>query len=123
MFSYHLTVFGVSRRRDARLAAVAARAMERGGRMSPLQAPRGTCQCLGEVVGHRQRARRGTKALVRWVADGQTTAAWFWYARPPVGTFVLATGEYSWGAHHDEGVFYVEAGGYEVIPGRAMRAH
>ena len=76
----------------------------------------------GALVGDRQRARSETKAWVRWVADAQTTAAWFWNAWPAVGTSVLATGQYGHGPHHSEPVFYVPAGGFEVIPSGALRA-
>ncbi len=79
------------------------------------------CECLGQVVGYRQRAHSGTKAWVRWTADGQTTAAWFWNDRPAVGTYVLATGEYGHGTHHPENVFYVAAGDYRVIPAPTLR--
>jgi hypothetical protein len=116
-------MFGLGRRRDARLAEVWDEALERGGRRSPLHVrPYTRCECLGQVVGHRQRARTGTKAWVRWVADDQTTAAWFWKARPAVGTYVLATGEYGHGTHHPEDVFYVAPGDYRVIPVRSLRA-
>lgn len=116
-------MFGIGRRRQARLAAVWEHALAAGGQDSPSWiGPWGEGRCLGRVVGHRQRARSGTKAWVRWVADDQTTAAWFWNAWPAVGTWVLATGQNGHGPHHSERVFYVPAGGFEVIPSGALRA-
>lgn len=78
--------------------------------------------CLGQVVGYRQRARSGTKAWVRWLADGSTTATWLEGAWPRVGTHVLAYGAYGHGAHHQEQVFYVDRGSLSVVPAKAAEA-
>ncbi|MEA2825703.1 MAG: hypothetical protein QOG43_142 [Actinomycetota bacterium] len=116
-------MFGLRRRRDARLSPVWERALALG-RQSPVgHGPYETVSCLGQVVRHRQRARTGTKAYVRWVADGSVTAAWFWSARPPVHSYVLARGQYSHGDHHREAVFYVHQGHFELIPAQALAAH
>jgi hypothetical protein len=115
-------VFGSRRRKEARLAAAWERAWSLGA-TSPRHHP-GVCSCLGLVTGHRQRARTGTKAYVRWCVDGDVTAAWFEAARPPVGALVLATGRYGHGPHHDEGVFYVDGPGFfELIPGDARQGY
>jgi len=116
-------MLGLRRRRDARLALIWDEAVERGGQRGPHQVGRWrTCECLGKVVKHRQRARRGTKVLVRWEADGVTTPAWFWYGRPPVGAYVLATGQYADGTQEDESVFYVEQGAFRIVPARVVKA-
>jgi hypothetical protein len=59
---------------------------------------------------------------VRWVADDQTTAAWFWNAWPAVGTSVPVTGQYGHGPHHSEPVFLSPPVAFEVIPSGALRA-
>ncbi|MGW2539706.1 hypothetical protein ACWC5I_02225 [Kitasatospora sp. NPDC001574] len=55
-----------------------------------------------------QRARRGSKARIRWCDSGARQDAWFqgWHAPP--GAYVLAVGQTGWGPHnriHD--VLYV----------------
>ena len=56
--------------------------------------------------------------------DDEVTAAWFQAARPAVGAYVLARGEYGHGTHHAEGVFYVDGPRlFEVIPADAHDAY
>ena len=111
------------RRRDARLAQIWDRAL-RVGLHSPANQPHYTTwTCLGRVTKHKQRARRGTKARVVWLRDRQETAAWFWYARPRVGAYILATGDWAPGTHHREEVFYVRQGDLEIIPNGAQGAY
>jgi hypothetical protein len=81
-----------------------------------------TC-CLGQIISHRQRARTGTKAYVRWLVDDSVTAAWFEASRPAVRAYVLALGSYGHGPHHSESVFYVGPTNFEVIPADALAAY
>jgi len=116
-------VLGFRKRRDARLAPVWERALC-DGNDSPVGHGRyATSTCLGQVVRHRQRARTGTKAYVRWHVDGSVTAAWFEASRPAVGAYVLASGRYGHGPHHIEPVFYVGPSGWELIPAEAPAAY
>lgn len=112
-------MFGFGKRRDARLALVWERSLS-DGNTSPSS---GYATCLGQVVRHRQRARSGTKAYVRWYTDGSVTAAWFEASRPAVKSWVLATGSSGHGRHHSESVFYVGPRGWELIPSEAPAAH
>lgn len=111
------------RRRDEQLVATWERAIARGNDSPALHGAYVTSCCLGQVVSHRQRARTGTKAYVRWLADGSVTAAWFEASRPPVGAHVLASGRYGHGPHHTESVFFVGANTFEVIPAEALAAY
>lgn len=116
-------MFGFRRRRDARLAPVWERALSYGNQSPIGHGSYGFTTCLGQVVKHRQRARSGTKAYVRWNSDGVVTAAWFEASRPAVGAYVLATGRYGHGPHHTEQVFYVAPSSWELIPGDAPAAY
>lgn len=78
-------VFGSRRRKDARLAAAWERAWSLGATNPRTHG--GVCTCLGRITRHRQRARTGTKAYVRWCVDDEVTAAWFQAARPAVGAY------------------------------------
>lgn len=98
-------MFGLRQRRDSRLAPVWERGLSVGNDSPIGHAPYVVTTCLGQVVRHRQRARTGTKAYVRWHRDGSVTAAWFQASRPAVGAYVLATGSYGHGPHHTELVF------------------
>ncbi len=113
-------VFGRRRRRLAR-------SYERAvllGNDSPISHGRfERCTSLGEVIGHRQWARTGVKAYVRWVVDESVTAAWFEGAWPVVGSSVLAQGSYGYGTHHGEEVFYVDPGDVEVLRATARAAY
>ncbi len=111
------------RRRDEALARVWERSLGLGDHSPAKQALYTTWTCLGKVTRHKQRARRGTKARVKWVSDGRETAAWFWYGRPRVGGHVLATGQWAQGTHHQENVFYVDAGHWEAVPRKARGAY
>ena len=95
------------RRRNDRLAATWERALALGCTSPARHGPYETSACLGQVISHRQRARTGTKAYVRWLVDDSVTAAWFEASRPPVRAYVLAAGQYGHGPHHRESVFYV----------------
>ena len=111
------------RRRNERLVATGERAIALGNDSPALHGPYVASCCLGQVVSHRQRARTGTKAYVRWLADGSVTAAWFEASRPVVGAYVLASGQYGHGPHHSEPVFFVGPNCFEVIPAEALAAH
>ncbi|MGW4647201.1 hypothetical protein [Kitasatospora sp. NPDC004289] len=64
-----------------------------------------------QVVSVYQRARRGSKAHVRWCESGKIQDAWFKGWHVPPGAFVLVTGGVGWGPHNRiEGVLYVEPG-------------
>lgn len=110
------------RRRNDRLVAAWERCLALGSN-SPAHGLYETSSCLGQVIGHRQRARTGTKAYVRWLVDGSVTAAWFEASRPAVRAYVLATGRYGHGPHHSESVFYVGPTNFEVIPSDALAAY
>ena len=113
-------MFGLRKRRDARLATVWERALALGNDRP--RAGFGQSTCLGQVARHRQRARSGTKAYVRWYCDGSVTAAWFEASRPAVGAYVLAIGHFGHGPHHGEPVFYVGPRSWELIPAEAPAA-
>lgn len=116
-------MFALRRRRNDRLVALWERALTMGN-TSPIRhgAYQTTC-CLGQVTAHRQRARTGTKAYVRWLVDDLVTAAWFEASRPAVGAYVLATGRYGHGPHHTEPVFYVGPTCFELVPAKALAAY
>ena len=62
---------------------------------------------FGQVVNIRQRARRGTKAYVRW-STGSVVAVWV--PHPYAirrNDHVVLVGETGAGTHHNENVFYV----------------
>jgi len=111
-------VLGFRKRRDARLAPLWERALGDGNDSPVGHGPYATSRCLGQVVRHRQRARTGTKAYVRWHVDGSVTAAWFEASRPAVGAYVLARGRYGHGPHHAEPVFLRRAEQLGVDPCR-----
>lgn len=111
------------RRRNDRLVAIWERALALGCNSPAHQGPFGMTCCLGQVISHRQRARTGTKAYVRWLVDDSVTAAWFEASRPAVRAYVLATGRYGHGPHHSEAVFYVGPTTFEVIPADALAAY
>jgi hypothetical protein len=111
------------RRRHALLVAAWERGLALGSDSPVRHGPYETSSCLGQVVRHRQRARTGTKAYVRWLVDDSVTAAWFEASRPPIGAYVLATGRYGHGPHHTESVFYVGPTDLEVIPTNALAAY
>ncbi len=111
------------RRRNDRLVAAWERALALGNNSPVHLGPYETSCCLGQVVRHRQRARTGTKAYVRWLVDDSVTAAWFEASRPAVRAYVLATGQYGYGPHHTESVFYVGPANFEVIPADAIAAY
>jgi hypothetical protein len=71
--------------------------------------------CVGQITRHRQLARTGTKAYVRWCGDQIETAAWFAAAWPPVGSYVVATGDMGYGEHHTEEVFYVSSAQLHLV--------
>lgn len=77
--------------------------------------------CAGTVQCHRQRARFGLKAYVRWrygYGGEVITAVWFDNAWPEVGSLVVASGRMGWGWHHSEPVFF---GSVEcTVPRRVM---
>ena len=110
------------RRRNDRLVAAWERALALGSDSPVRHGPYETSTCLGQVVRHRQRARTGTKAYVRWLVDDSVTAAWFEASRPAVEAHVLARGRYGHGPHHTESVFYVGPSDFEVIPANALAA-
>ncbi len=116
-------MFGFGKRRDARLAPVWERALSHGSDSPVGHGPYAISTCLGQIVRHRQRARTGTKAYVRWHSDGSVTAAWFEASRPPVGAYVLATGRYGHGPHHTESVFYVGPASWEPVDADAPAAY
>jgi hypothetical protein len=111
------------RRREAELAAIWERALALGLQSPTKQPLYTTWTCLGRVTRHKQRARRGTKARVRWVSGGRETSAWFWYGRPRVGGYILAVGQWAPGTHHRENVFYVQVGDWEAIPRKSRTAY
>lgn len=117
------TVFGRRRRRDAALAGQWEWALTFA--VAPPDGPWARPDvCLGQVVGHRQRARTGTKAWIRWWATGKTTAAWFEGEWPAIGVFVVATGSVGHGEHHDEPVFFVDAGSLlSILPASTPAAY
>lgn len=77
--------------------------------------------CAGIVSRHRQWARFGLKAYVRW-CDGYggevITAVWFENSWPEVGSLVVASGRMGWGQHHGEPVFFCKV--LHIVPRRVM---
>lgn len=82
--------------------------------------------CLGYVRHRLQDAQRGTKAYVTWLCgpalEPWDSAAWFWYARPPVGAYVVTFGSLGHGDHHQETVFYADRGTTTVVPAACRAA-
>ncbi len=64
-----------------------------------------------QVMNVYQRARRGSKAQVRWCESGYFQDAWFEGWHVPSGAFVLVTGNVGWGPHNQiQNVLYVDRG-------------
>ncbi|MCX4748151.1 hypothetical protein OG455_22000 [Kitasatospora sp. NBC_01287] len=55
---------------------------------------------LLQVASVYQRARRGSKAQVRWCDSGRLQDAWFEGRHVPPGAFMLVTGQVGWGPHN-----------------------
>lgn len=66
-------------------------------------------QHSGQIVSIRQRARTGTKAYIRWSKLDYKTGIWFPFPQMyiAIGQYVSVSGQFSYGQHHDEEVFYV----------------
>jgi hypothetical protein len=75
------------------------------------EARRSTGARLLQVLSVHQRARRGSKASIRWYAGGAVQDAWFDGWHVPPGAFVLVTGNVGRGARNRiRNVLYVEPG-------------
>jgi hypothetical protein len=60
------------------------------------------------IAGVYQSARRGTKAVIVWLATGREQDAWFADIWPAPGSVALVRGSTGWGPHnHNPEVFYV----------------
>ena len=58
-----------------------------------------------------QRARRGTKAVIRWSETGQRQDTWFEGRRPAQGSVLLLRGSTGWGPHNrNPNTYYVYPG-------------
>lgn len=63
---------------------------------------------LAEVAVVYQRARRGAKAVIVWLANGHRQDAWFEDEWPHAGSVLLLRGSTGWGPHNrNPDVFYV----------------
>ncbi|MFJ1707115.1 hypothetical protein [Kitasatospora sp. NPDC088346] len=96
-----------SRRRRERVALAA----QWDWMLREREARRPTGVRMLQVESVYQRARRGSKARVRWCDSGAVQDAWFqgWHAPP--GAFVLAVGQTGWGPHNQiRNVLYVGPG-------------
>lgn len=62
---------------------------------------------IGQVRWIRQKARRGTKILLRWIGAPGSTAAWTERYWPSRGDILVVRGSVGYGQHHGEDVFYV----------------
>ena len=83
---------------------------------------------LVEVITVYQPARRGTKAIVRWLASGYQQDTWFQDYWPEAGAIALVRGTTGWGPHNQNpSVFYVRPDQilYVLPPGagEAARRH
>jgi hypothetical protein len=100
-----------------------ARAWERLAAMRGRVAQMPAVQLL-YVTGVYQRARRGSKALVR-TEDGSTWDAWFWHYHAQPGSAVAVAVQPGWGPHNAGDVLYVgserAAGVYEVLDAKSLR--
>lgn len=106
-------------RRTEELAAIVGRALEVGFSVPG----NGYSTCAGVVVACRQRARRGLKAYVRWLADSEVVdAVWLEGVWPAPGDLIVASGYRGWGPHHHEPVFYAQSGDVWIVPPLAIRA-
>ena len=54
-----------------------------------------------QVANAYQRAQRGTKAVVVWMATGCPQDAWFADSHPMSGSFLLVRGRTGWGPHNN----------------------
>jgi hypothetical protein len=63
---------------------------------------------LAEVQVVCQRARHGTKAVIKWLSTGRQQDTWFAGSRPELGCVVLLRGSTGWGPHNQNPqVFFV----------------
>lgn len=64
---------------------------------------------LVQALNVYQRARRGSKAVIRWCDSGATQDAWFWDRHIPPGSYLLVRGAVGFGPHNSNpNVLYVQ---------------
>ncbi|WP_433802452.1 hypothetical protein [Actinomycetospora sp. CA-084318] len=62
-----------------------------------------------EVGRTYQRARRGSKAFVRWMDSGSQQDTWFWHDSWPEGALLVVSPSVGWGPHNrNPEVLYLE---------------
>lgn len=94
------------RRRDAERQALAAS-------WESLIRERDTARAHGvylvQALNVYQRARRGSKVVIRWCDSGATQDAWFWDRHVPPGSYLLLRGAVGFGPHNgNPNVLYVQ---------------
>jgi len=73
---------------------------------------------LIQVTNAHQDARRGTKAVIRFLRTGLEFRSWFWRRDIRTGSFALVTGSFGHGPHeNDHEVFYVREVLHLLPPG------
>ncbi len=60
------------------------------------------------IVNIRQHAGTGTKAYAIFKDTSDEEAVWIPNAWPSKGEYILSKGDYGYGSHHDENVYYVK---------------
>lgn len=103
------------RRKDSRLAA----------QWQQLQIHQAHSQdaAIAVVQSVYQRARRGTKAVIRWQETGYQQDTWFKGWHPEAGSWLLLRGSTGWGPHNrNPHVFYVNPGDLVYAAPRGARA-
>lgn len=68
----------------------------------------------------RQNARTGTKVIAADLPSGKVAGAWFPEKRVLPGNIVLVEGNWGYGPHHDEEVFYVKTF-HDSVPKRVLK--
>lgn len=79
---------------------------------------------LVQAVNVYQRARRGSKVVIRWCDTGATQDAWFWHRQIVPGAYLMVRGTAGFGPHNNNPhVFYVQPQEvHRILPGHAPAA-